>query len=364
MDDNFTKVKRDIKIAVGLSGGVDSAVSAYLLKNEGYDVCGVHMQCWDYSSETCKGNEDRSDAVSVCSHLGIKFQFLNFEKEYKERVINYFYNDYRNGRTPNPDVMCNSEIKFGMFLEWALSQGFDYIATGHYARIKKDLDSYKLLKGVDQTKDQSYFLYRLNARQLSKCMFPVGGVRKSEVRKIAEESKLPVAKKKESMGICFVGEVDIRKFLQRELLPKSGDVILKSTGEVVGKHDGIWFYTIGQRHGFSLTKYVGLPLYVCGKDVKANILYVGYYKDCLSVEFEIGDMSFINPTDTKHNGPSGSFSCDVRIRHLGQLYPATITLLENGNYGVGMQEEAFGIASGQSAVLYDGDIVLGGGIIQ
>lgn len=418
------------KVAVGLSGGVDSAVSAYLLKSQGYDVTGVHMQCWDYSSETCKGNEDRSDAVAVCGQLGIKFEFLNFENEYKSKVIDYFYSEYQAGRTPNPDVLCNKEIKFGLFLDWAMKKGFDFVATGHYARIsggveadatafssralecesgcvsgdgamdrgvgrpaKRDRDPrrehravptdsqpLRLLRGVDDSKDQSYFLYRLTQDQLAKTLFPLGGMKKSEVRQIAEEQKLVVANKAESMGICFVGEVDINKFLKERIQPREGELILKSTGEVIGRHEGVWFYTIGQRHGFEVTKYVGLPLYVVGKDVDQNRLIVGYYNDCLVGEFQVIDAHFIsNNLSLIDSGTSPTantcdhFTCEVRIRHLGQLYPARVSWttkdaldvgLAGDGFVVKLEQPAFGVAPGQSAVFYQGDMVLGGGIIN
>ncbi|MFA5776030.1 MAG: tRNA 2-thiouridine(34) synthase MnmA [Patescibacteria group bacterium] len=356
-------LNKNIKVAVGLSGGVDSAVSAYLLKSQGYEVTGVHMQCWEYSSETCKGNEDRSDAVAVCGQLGIKFKFLNFEKEYKSKVIDHFYSEYRAGHTPNPDVLCNKEIKFGLFLDWAMKGGFGYVATGHYARILRgECDQrFKLLKGVDDGKDQSYFLYRLTQEQLSKSLFPLGEMKKSEVRKVAKEQKLVVAEKAESMGICFVGEVDINKFLKREIEPRQGEVILKSAGDVIGTHEGVWFYTIGQRHGFEIKKYVGLPLYVVGKDVAQNKLIVGFYNDCLRDSFKISDIHFIDEDSMENDRQD--FTCDVRIRHLGQLYKAQVTLSDDSIANVKLEESAFGVAPGQSAVFYTGDEVLGGGVI-
>lgn len=342
-----------------MSGGVDSAVSAHLLRSQNYDVTGVHMQCWDYSSETCKGNEDRSDAVAICGQLNIKFKFLNFEKEYRAKVIENFYAEYRAGRTPNPDVLCNKEIKFGIFLGWAIKEGFDYVATGHYARVKNDGLEFSLLKGVDEGKDQSYFLYRLTQDQLTKSLFPIGGMKKEMVRKIAKEQKLVVAEKPESMGICFVGEVDINKFLKKEISQKNGEVILKSTGEVIGRHEGVWFYTIGQRHGFEITKYVGLPLYVVGKDVEKNQLIVGFFNECMSSDFRLSDTHFI-----QNRGVAGAFTCEIRIRHLGQLYEAEVSKIESDFWKVHLNQPAFGIASGQSAVFYAGDKVLGGGIIE
>lgn len=347
------------KVAVGLSGGGDSAVSALLLKEQGYDVTGVHMQCWDYTSETCKGNEDRSDAVAICSQLGIKFTFLNFEREYRSKVIDYFYSEYKKGNTPNPDVMCNKEIKFGIFMDWASAEGFDFVATGHYARVQKVGERYALYKGVDETKDQSYFLYRLTQEQLSRTLFPVGGMPKSQVRRIASDNKLIVADKAESMGICFVGEVNIKQFLERELKHKVGAIVLKSSGEVIGSHDGVWFYTIGQRHGFTVTKYIGVPLYVVSKDVEQNVLTVGFYKDCLADELCVNDTYFIN----SDAGMLTRFDCAVRIRHLGQLFLAKVTKIVDDKYKAVLDERAFGIAPGQSAVFYAGDEVLGGGIL-
>jgi tRNA-uridine 2-sulfurtransferase len=264
--------------------------------------------------------------------------------------------------------LCNKEIKFGLFLDWSMREGFDYVATGHYARISRQIlqrleesgakADIKLLKGVDESKDQSYFLYRLTQAQLSKSLFPIGEMKKGEVRKIAQEQKLIVAEKAESMGICFVGEIDINKFLKRKIDPKQGKGILKSTGEVVGTHEGVWFYTIGQRHGFEITKYVGLPLYVVSKDVERNQLVVGFYNDCLRNEFKTSDTYFISGNSEK------SFNCDVRIRHLGQLYKAWVEMLNESTASVKIEQPAFGVAPGQSAVFYQDDEVLGGGIIS
>jgi tRNA-specific 2-thiouridylase len=272
-----------------------------------------------------------------------------------------------------------------------MREGFDYVATGHYARIYGGIGAgattfssrvpnpafggmpdssncrgtlptssqFHLLKGVDDSKDQSYFLYRLTQSQLAKTLFPIGGMKKSQVRTLAKEQNLAVAEKAESMGICFVGEVDINKFLKKQIEPKVGEVILKSTGEVIGRHEGVWFYTIGQRHGFEVTKYVGLPLYVVGKDTDQNQLIVGYYNDCLRDEFEVGDSHFISD-----NKPSGSLKCDVRIRHLGQMYKARVVKSTQDSWKVHLDESAFGVAPGQSAVFYQGDGILGGGIIQ
>lgn len=366
---DFLTQRKDIKlgskVAVGLSGGVDSAVAALLLKQAGFEVVGVHMQCWDYKAEGCKGNEDRSDAISVCNTLNIEFKFLNFEQEYKSKVIDLFYQDYADGLTPNPDVLCNKEIKFGLFMDWALQNGFDYIATGHYVQInfesttgfEEEQFAYSLLRGADLGKDQSYFLYLMNQKNMRKTILPLGGMKKEEVRKIALESNLSVAKKPESMGICFVGEVDIKDFLKQRIEPKRGEVILKSTGEKVGAHDGAWFYTVGQRHGFDIEKYVGLPLYVLEKDVFANILYVGFYEEAKSNVFAVNNVHWIGANPLMR---SEQLSCLIRIRHLGDLYEGIVSK----DLHVSLTKKAFGVAPGQIAVFYEGEEVLGGGVIS
>ncbi len=362
------KTNQKTKIAVGLSGGVDSAVSAYLLKEQGYDVVGVYMQCWDEKADGCRAEEDRADAAKVASHLGIKFVHLNFVKEYKQKVINHFYEEYKAGRTPNPDVLCNKEIKFGMFLDWALAEDFDFVATGHYAQVKKvdegENAQFKLLKGIDETKDQSYFLYLLNQEQLSKAIFPVGGMKKSEIRKIAKEVGFHNAEKPDSVGICFIGEVDIKDFLKKRISPRVGDLVTKE-GEVIGEHDGVWFYTIGQRHGFRTNKYFGLPLYVIGKNVEKNELIVGFAKDGQSDEFEVIDLHWVGEGFSEDF--SANFDADVRIRHLGELYPGRVVFGEGGEgdaVKVNLQNKVFGIAPGQSAVFYIGDELVGGGVID
>ncbi|MBT6401248.1 tRNA 2-thiouridine(34) synthase MnmA [candidate division WWE3 bacterium] len=344
--------KSKIKVAVGLSGGVDSAVSAYLLKEEGYDVVGVYMQCWDAKADGCTAEEDRADAAKVAAHLGIKFKSLDFVKEYKENVIEHFYDEYKAGRTPNPDVLCNKEIKFGMFLDWAVAEGFNYVATGHYARVIEDVGEFKLLRGIDDSKDQSYFLYLLNQDQLSKTLFPLGLIKKEKVREIAEEVGFHNADKADSVGICFIGEVDIKEFLKKRIDEKLGDVVNKD-GEVIGDHDGVWFYTIGQRHGFRTSKYHGMPLYVTGKDVGTNQLIVGYAKDGERENFEVDDVHWIG----KDLGDS--LDCTVRIRHLGELYEARY---EEGL--VKLKYPTFGVAPGQSAVFYVGEHTVGGGVIK
>jgi tRNA-specific 2-thiouridylase len=310
------------------------------------------MQCWEARADGCAAEEDRVDAAKVAAHLEIKFKSLNFIKDYKKKVIDHFYKEYRVGRTPNPDVLCNKEIKFGMFLNWAQKKGFDYIGTGHYVRVEERDGVFKLLQGTDRSKDQSYFLYLLTQDQLSKVIFPLGEKKKSEVREIAKEMGLHNANKPDSMGICFIGEVDIKDFLKKKIKPKAGDVVNKE-GEVIGEHDGVWFYTVGQRRGFEVNKYHGLPLYVIGKNVEKNVLIVGHAKDGERSSFEVEEVHWIGGV------PGDKFKCDVRIRHLGELY-----LGEYVSGSVILKNATFGVAPGQSAVFYKGEEVLGGGIIQ
>ena len=342
------------KVAVGLSGGVDSAVAARLLKEQGYSVTGVYMQCWEAKADGCKADEDRADAVKVAAHLDIPFKHLHFERQYKEKVIDYFYAEYKAGRTPNPDVMCNREIKFGLFFDWAVRQGFDFVASGHYARIRGTY----LFAGIDETKDQSYFLHLLPRENMSRVLFPLGEMRKSEIRKLAEQINLPIANKPESMGICFIGEVDIKEFLKKEISPCRG-VVVDKNGEAIGSHDGMAFYTIGQRHGFMVNKYCGLPLYVIGKNVEKNELVVGFGKDGLRDSFRVSKIHWLV------DDPKLPLTCRVRIRHLGDLHPACLTFCKNDTVLVALTDSVFGVAAGQSAVFYGlGGIVFGGGAID
>jgi len=354
----ITSGTKNKKVAIGLSGGVDSSVSAYLLKEQGYDVVGVYMHCWNPDEPGCTSSEDKKYAIETAAKLGIKIEILDFIKEYKDKVISYFYDEYSKGRTPNPDVMCNKEIKFGMFFDWAMARGFDYVATGHYARITNNGNTYSLLKGVDPLKDQSYFLYRLNQDQLAKILFPVGGMLKTEIRRIAEEIHLPTAKRPDSTGICFIGEVDIKEFLKKQIASKTGNVVLK-TGEVIGTHEGAWYYTIGQRRGFNVTKYQGTPLYIISKNVEKNELVVGVEEDLYVKEFEVEDIHWTDGKTRNIDSKEGTFKCGVRIRHLGEVFDAYVDLPK-----ITLDKAAFGIAPGQSAVFYDGDVLLGGAIIK
>ncbi len=346
------------RVAIGLSGGVDSSVAALLLKNEGYEVVGVYMQCWDIKEEGCAADEDKAYAVQTAAKLGIKFEALDFREAYKQRVIQYFFDEYSKGRTPNPDVMCNKEIKFGIFFDWAMEHGFDFISTGHYARVNKTGAGYELLKGIDTGKDQSYFLYRLGQEQLSKTLFPVGGFKKPQIRELAKENMLPAYKRPESMGICFIGEVDIKNFLEQRIEHKNGNV-LNTQGEIIGEHDGVWFLTIGQRHGFKVNKYTGVPLYVVNKDAEKNEVVVGVYEEALRNQFVVTDYSWILNDPF---GDNNELACDVRIRHLGKMNNVTLTKVGD-TINVKLENSIFGVASGQSAVFYIDDLTLGGGII-
>ena len=376
MVDNSSKKKR---VVVGVSGGVDSALSAALLKEQGYEVTGVFLECW--KEPGCRTDEDRKDALEVALKLGIPFEVLDFRKEYKSKVVDYFYSEYRAGRTPNPDVMCNKEIKFGLFYDWALRRGapqgkpFDYIATGHYARIKNG----KLLRGVDSKKDQSYFLYRLRSGQLKHVLFPVGGMTKAQVRREARNRGLPVADKPDSQGICFIGPVNIQKFLRKKLPEKQGEVI-DTRGEVIGEHDGVWFYTVGQRHGFRLnpkslpgrqageipsTKRTAIPpLYVTHKDVERNRLMVGFGAETYREQFRVKDTNWLTTIDNKQLTIDDKV--EIRIRHGGKLISAEVKKV-NGQWSdvkCSLREPQRGVAPGQSAVFYRNEVCIGGGIIQ
>ena len=345
------------KVFVGMSGGVDSSVAAALLVEQGYDVTGVYMKNWseDLPGMHCPWAEDVADAKRVAVGLGIDFRVFDFQKEYKQNVVDYMIREYQAGRTPNPDIMCNQEVKFKIFLEASLAAGADYIATGHYARVAHESSSSaKLLRARDDNKDQTYFLYRVTSEALSKTIFPLGDFTKAEVREIAKERGLWTASKKESMGICFVGQVGIREFLSEYVKTAPGNIIDQQTGSVVGKHDGAIFYTLGQRHGLNVGG--GLPYYVVGKDMKKNEVYVSRSIDNKSLwrkELRLADIHWIN------QAPHKDKDIQVRLRHRGTLFDAKI----DGDV-VHLCASERAVAEGQSAVIYDGDECLGGGIVK
>ena len=337
-----------------MSGGVDSSVSAALLKRAGFEVIGVYMRQWSPAilGSECIWKTDRQDAMRVCAKLGISFQTWDFSKEYEKQVGKYMIDSYRKGITPNPDVMCNKVIKFGLFFERAMEKGADFIATGHYAKIKNQRGGVSLIKAKDKNKDQTYFLYTIKQNQLSKIIFPIGNLTKPEVRKLANKFGLQNAEKKDSQGVCFIGQFNMKKFLKMYINPKIGK-ILAIDGTEVGEHDGVYYYTIGQRHGLNI-KDGGGPYYVIKKDVKKNIIYVGGEKDLSVKKTKIINISWINKPK------SLPALLDVRTRYRAPLQKAK--LYKNGDLIFKNSERA--ITSGQSAVFYKEDQVLGGGVIK
>jgi len=362
------KIKINKTVFVAMSGGVDSSVSAALLQKQGYEVVGVFIRTWHPDFLPCNEEEERRDAMRVAVSLDIPFLTFDLEDVYKKEVADYMISEYKAGRTPNPDVMCNKEVKFGAFLKKAISMGADYVATGHYAQKKLTADSFQLIAGLDSSKDQVYFLWTLKQEQLSKILFPVGHLNKTEVRKLAKKFKLPVAEKKDSQGICFLGTVDLKDFLKHYIKEKKGKV-LNEKGEEVGFHDGVVFYTLGERHGFTITKKTehDKPYYVVGKDVKKNILYVSQDKNISLIRANrrivLDDVNWINQT------PKENKNYTAQIRYHGELLPCKVIYTGEpcGTQGSPVWEVIFKepvlVASGQSCVIYDKDICLGGGVI-
>ena len=354
------------RVVVGLSGGVDSSVTAYLLKQQGYEVIGLFMKNWedDDDSEYCSSRQDLIDAAAAADVIGIELEAVNFAKEYKERVFSIFLEEYRAGRTPNPDILCNSEIKFKSFLDYALKMGAEKIATGHYARVRENNGLFELLKGVDPAKDQSYFLHRLNQHQLSKSLFPIGGYCKTEIRKIAAEIGLPNARKKDSTGICFIGERPFREFLHRYLSNKPGP-IKTPDGKVVGEHIGLSYYTLGQRKGIGIggTKDSnGEPWFAARKDIKENTLYVVQGHDhpwLQSMTLKASDPNWILGTP-----PAAGGQLSVKTRYRMPDEPCEIISADENSLFLASKEPMWAVTPGQSAVLYDGDVCLGGAVID
>jgi tRNA-specific 2-thiouridylase len=371
-------------VFVGMSGGVDSSVAAYMLKEQGYDVVGVFMKC--YNIDGC-AEADAEDARRVAEHIGIPFYVWDFEAEYKDRVVQYMIEGYRAGITPNPDVMCNREIKFGLFLEKALASGADFVATGHYVRLKMEAPKakprvlhksqnviYKLYEANDPNKDQSYFLWTLGQEQLAHCLFPIGGIIKPEVREIARRAGLPTAEKKDSQGICFLGKFSLDDFL-KQYIPEHRGALLTTAGEKIGEHSGAEFYTIGQRHinaefDFPKTGPTGSagaarkPLYVASKDAATNtvVLAEGSEDPALyRAEVELVQVNMISGVPLKES----SLPVRVRVRYRQPLSGATLSKFENGNYKLAFASPQKFVAEGQSAVFYNmDDEMLGGGVIQ
>lgn len=363
----MNKPVNETRVVVGMSGGVDSSVTALLLKQQGYDVIGIFMKNWDDTDEFgyCTAEADAEDVRRVCEQIDIPYYTVNFEKEYFDKVFAYFLEEYKRGRTPNPDVMCNREIKFGEFLNKALDLGADYVATGHYARVVEEGGTYKLLRGVDNNKDQTYFLNALNQDQLSKAMFPIGHLPKPEVRRIAEEACLYTAKKKDSTGVCFIGERNFREFLSHYLPAKSGNMVDIVTGEVKGQHDGLMYYTLGQRQGLGIGgSGNGEPWFVAEKDLEQNILYVvqgDKHPSMYSTGLTASDVNWIAGADKL---PQGPFKCTAKFRYRQPDQGVTVTAQADGTLSVQFDGPQKAITPGQAVVFYDGEVCLGGGIIE
>ena len=353
------------RVVVGMSGGVDSSVAAWLLKNQGYDVVGLFMKNWedDDDEEYCTSRQDLIDAVSVADVVGIDIEAVTFSAEYKERVFNSFLAEYKAGRTPNPDVLCNAEIKFKAFLDHALQLGADRIATGHYAQVREADGLFQLLKAEDATKDQSYFLYRLNQTQLRSTLFPLGAMYKRDVRELAAKLRLPNFDKKDSTGICFIGERPFREFLSRYLPTQPGDMIT-ADGNIVGRHIGLTYYTIGQRQGLGIggrKEGDGEPWYVCSKDMGSNRLGVVQGHDhpaLLSQALTAADLTWISATKPHCNRVYGA-----KTRYRQKDAPCEIDRVDANSCEIRFAEPQWAVTPGQSVVVYEAKVCLGGGII-
>ncbi len=359
-----------MKVVVGLSGGVDSAVSAALLKEQGHEVVGVFMKNWSGDEFGLKGDcpweQDQEDARKICEHLGIEFRSFNFELQYRDRVIEYFFREYKAGRTPNPDILCNSEIKFNIFLKKCLLElDAEKIATGHYARVMESTVRgkrvYHLHKGVDANKDQSYFLCQLTQDELARTLFPVGHLTKPEVRAIAEEKGIPVAKKKDSQGICFVGKINVREFIRSELGDKPGPIIDADTGKELGTHQGLWFHTIGQREGLGLA---GGPWFVVNKDLAHNTLLVAKGSEnqlLYSSAVVLKELNIINPDEM-----SSEFVAEASLRYRQKPNPCEVKFAEGNGSEIVLEflTPQRAVTPGQFGAIYKGDELISSGVIQ
>ena len=349
------------RVVVGLSGGVDSSVAALLLKRQGYEVIGLFMRNWEDDAD-CPAKQDFLDVLAVAEVIGIEVEAVNFAQEYKTRVFQYFLHEYQAGRTPNPDILCNSEIKFKAFLEHALGLGASKIATGHYAGLSEHQGVFCLRKARDLSKDQSYFLYRLNQAQLAKTLFPLSDLLKTEVREIARQAALPTHAKKDSTGICFIGERDFRTFLEG-YLPKQPGAMQTPEGRVVQQHQGLMFYTIGQRQGLGIGG-PGEPWFVAGKDLAHNVLIVVQGHDhplLLKSTLQAQDLSWVAHNPPKTPPPATPYAAKTRYRQ--QDANCAFSQLDEAQFTLQFDQPQWAVTPGQSVVLYDSDICLGGGII-
>ncbi|MFT4597966.1 MAG: tRNA-specific 2-thiouridylase [Arenicella sp.] len=378
------------RVVVGLSGGVDSSVAAYLLQQEGHEVIGVFMKNWHDTgvtiSEECPWEEDSKDALLVADKLGIPFHTIDFSEEYYERIVSYMFREYESGRTPNPDVLCNREIKFDSFLKHAVKLGADYVATGHYCRKRETESGFELLAGKDGNKDQSYFLCQISQDQLAKALFPIGELEKPEVRRIAKEQDLVTADKRDSQGLCFIGKVKLPDFLKQQLKEKKGNVVeiirdwsgfenklgiteehsfSETDGKLIGEHIGAHFYTIGQRKGLNIGGYVN-PLFIIQTNTETNTVYVGEGEDHQGLSrpgllIQEEDIHWVKDADKMEVGASKSF--EVRIRYRQPLFGATLIKLESG-LEIKFDSNQKAVAKGQFAAWYAGDVLVGSGVIN
>ncbi|MFT5817081.1 MAG: tRNA-specific 2-thiouridylase [Bacteroidia bacterium] len=378
------------RVVVGLSGGVDSSVAAYLLQQEGHEVIGVFMKNWHETgvtiSEECPWEEDSKDALLVADKLGIPFHTIDFSEEYYERIVSYMFREYESGRTPNPDVLCNREIKFDSFLKHAVKLGADYVATGHYCRKRETESGFELLAGKDGNKDQSYFLCQISQDQLAKALFPIGELEKPEVRRIAKEQDLVTADKRDSQGLCFIGKVKLPDFLKQQLKEKKGNVVeiirdwsgfenklgiteehsfSETDGKLIGEHIGAHFYTIGQRKGLNIGGYVN-PLFIIQTNTETNTVYVGEGEDHQGLSrpgllIQEEDIHWVKDADKMEVGASKSF--EVRIRYRQPLFGATLIKLESG-LEIKFDSNQKAVAKGQFAAWYAGDVLVGSGVIN
>ena len=359
---DIKKIEKDIstkKVFVGLSGGVDSSVAATLLKQVGYDVRGVFIKIWHPDLIGCDWKEEMRDAMRVSAYLKIPFEMVDLADVYREKVIKYMIDSYKSGQTPNPDVMCNTYVKFGVFYDWAMQNGADFVATGHYAQIKEVDDEFKMLAGIDEKKDQSYFLWNIDKKCLGKVLLPIGKYEKTEVREIAQKNKLPTAKKADSQGLCFIGDVDLKSFLKTKLNLDKGNVLDK-TGNIIGVHDGAQLYTVGERHGFIVeTKETSQePLYVLFKDVQKNTITVG---DKIDLNKNVVNTVVLKNINLLVSDLPKEF--EVAFRYQGKKFPVEIIHLTNKFITLKLKEEIISPTEGQSAVFYKDGFCMGGGVI-